>query len=158
LLPYLRLIRRHGMENPWHVEDSSGAAFFSTRRRLNGSACIASTFWTNTVLKKRLRKQIVLCPAKLGGKVAGKRDTQRLLLPHLDRVNSSLANPVREHKTITFDSFAGVWECDYLSLMKGSTQSGMRTYLARLKSSIRQAGDAADRCWRHPAADRGGNG
>lgn len=87
-------------------------------------------------VEKRLRKQIVLCPVKLGDQVTRKRDAQRLLQPYLDHVNSSLANPVREHKTITFDSFAGVWERDYLSLMKGSTQSGMRTYLARLKTAF----------------------
>jgi integrase len=87
-------------------------------------------------VEKRLRKQIVLCPVKLGDKITRKRDAQRLLQPYLDRVNSSLATPARAHKTATFDAFATVWDRDYLSLTKASTQSGMRTYLNRLRAAF----------------------
>jgi integrase len=87
-------------------------------------------------VEKRLRKQIVLCPVKLGDKITRKRDAQRLLQPYLDRVNSSLATPARAHKTATFDAFAAIWERDYLSLTKASTQSGMRTYLNKLRTAF----------------------
>jgi len=87
-------------------------------------------------VEKRLRKQIVLCPVKLGDKITRKRDAQRLLQPYLDRVNSSLATPARAHKTATFEAFAAIWDRDYLSLTKASTQSGMRTYLNRLRAAF----------------------
>jgi integrase len=87
-------------------------------------------------VEKCLRKQIVLCPVKLGDKITRKRDAQRLLQPYLDRVNSSLATPARVHKTATFDAFAAIWERDYLSLTKASTQSRMRTYLNKLKAAF----------------------
>lgn len=87
-------------------------------------------------VEKRLRKQIVLCPVKLGDKITRKRDAQRLLQPYLDRVNSSLATPARAHKTATFEAFAAIWERDYLSLTKASTQSGMRTYLNKLRTAF----------------------
>jgi integrase len=87
-------------------------------------------------VEKRLRKQIVLCPVKLGDKITRKRDAQRLLQPYLDRVNSSLATPARAHKTATFEAFAAIWDRDYLSLTKASTQSGMRTYLNKLRTAF----------------------
>jgi len=87
-------------------------------------------------VERRLRKQVVLCPLKTGGKITRKREAQKLLQPYLDRVNSSLASPARERKTATFEAFAGIWERDYLSLTKASTRSGTRSYLKRLKATF----------------------
>lgn len=87
-------------------------------------------------VERRNRTQVVLCPVKIGEKVTGKREAQRLLQPYVDRVNSSLSSPVREHKNATFDGFAEIWERDYLSLSKPATQSGMRTHLKRLKAAF----------------------
>ena len=84
----------------------------------------------------RKRNQVVLCPVKMGDKIMHKRDAQRLLQPYLDRVNSSLAAPARERKSATFEGFAEIWERDYLSLSKPSTQSSTRSYLKRLKAAF----------------------
>lgn len=84
----------------------------------------------------RKRNQVVLCPVKMGDKIMHKRDAQRLLQPHLDRVNCSLATPTRERKSATFEGFAVMWERDYLSLSKPSTQSSTRSYLKRLKAAF----------------------
>jgi integrase len=88
--------------------------------------------------EKRVRKQLVLCPVKSNGKITGKREAQRLLQPYVDRVNVSIASPQREHKSSTFEAFAEIWERDYLSLSKASTQSGMRSNLKRLKAAFGQ--------------------
>jgi integrase len=87
-------------------------------------------------VEKRLRKQVVLCPVKIGGTVTRKREAQKLLQPCLDRVNSSLSAPARERKNATFEGFADIWERDYLALSKRSTQSGTRSYLKRLKAAF----------------------
>ena len=84
----------------------------------------------------RKRNQVVLCPVKMGDKIMHKRDAQRLLQPHFDRVNCSLATPTRERKSATFEGFAVMWERDYLSLSKPSTQSSTRSYLKRLKAAF----------------------
>ena len=89
-------------------------------------------------VERRIRNQVVLCPVKIGETVTRKREAQRLLQPYLDRVNSSLAAPVRERKIATFEGFAAIWERDYLSLSKPSTQSGTRSYLKRLKAAFGQ--------------------
>jgi integrase len=86
--------------------------------------------------EKRIRHQIVLCPVKSGEKTTGKREAQRLLQPYVDRVNMALSAPVRERKSATFESFAEIWERDYLSLSKPSTQSGARSNLKRLKAAF----------------------
>ena len=84
----------------------------------------------------RKRLQIVLCPAKNGDKTVGKREAQRLLQPFVDRVNTVLSEPIRERKSATFEAFAAIWERDYLSLSKPSTQSGSRSNLKRLKAAF----------------------
>ena len=87
-------------------------------------------------VERRKRKQVVLCPVKIGEKITRKREAQKLLQPYLDRVNSSLAAPARERKSATFEGFAAIWERDYLSLSKPSTQSSTRSYLKRLKAAF----------------------
>jgi integrase len=87
-------------------------------------------------VETRKRNQVVLCPVKMGDKITHKREAQRLLQPYLDRVNSSLTAPARERKSATFEGFAAVWERDYLSLSKPSTQSSTRSYLKRLKAAF----------------------
>jgi integrase len=84
----------------------------------------------------RKRRQIVLSPVKRDGITIGKREAQRLLQPILDKVNSSIASPARERKSITFEAFAEIWERDYLSLSKPSTQSGAKSTLKRLKAAF----------------------
>ena len=86
--------------------------------------------------EKRIRHQIVLSPVKNEDKTIGKREAQRLLQPYVDRVNGALAAPVRERKSATFEAFAEIWERDYLSLSKPSTQSGTRSTLKRLKAAF----------------------
>jgi hypothetical protein len=61
-------------------------------------------------VEQRMRKQVVLCPCKMGETVTRKREAQRLLQPFLDRVNSSLSAPAREQKNTTFEGFAEVWK------------------------------------------------
>src|SRR4051794_10741842 len=80
-------------------------------------------------VERRIRKQVVLCPAKVGESINRKRQAQKLLQPYLDRVNSSLSAPLRERKNATFAAFAEIWERDYLSLSKPSTQSSTRSNL-----------------------------
>lgn len=87
-------------------------------------------------VERRLRKQVVLCPVKVGDQIKRKRDGQKLLQPYLDRANSSLASPTRERKNATFEGFVAIWERDYLSLSKPSTQSGTQSYLKRLKAAF----------------------
>jgi integrase-like protein len=72
----------------------------------------------------------------VGEKAIGKREAQRLLQPHLDRVNFALSSPISERKSATFEAFAEIWERDYLCLSKPSTQSGARTTLKRLKAAF----------------------
>jgi len=87
-------------------------------------------------VEKRIRHQIVLSPVKIGEKTIGKREAQRLLQPHVDRVNFSLSSPNSERKSASFEDFAAIWERDYLSLSKPSTQSGVRSSLKRLKAAF----------------------
>jgi hypothetical protein len=87
-------------------------------------------------LEKRIRHSVVLCPVKNGEKTTGKREAQRLLQPYVDRVNMALSTPIRERKSATFEAFAEIWERDYLSLSKPSTQSGARSTLKRLKAAF----------------------
>ncbi len=86
--------------------------------------------------EKRIRHQIVLRPVRTEDKTIGKREAQRLLQPYVDRVNVALAAPVRERKSATFEAFAEIWERDYLSLSKPSTQSGAKSTLKRLKAAF----------------------
>jgi hypothetical protein len=51
---------------------------------------------------------------------------------------ASLSTLARERKSATFDAFAQIWEQDYLSLSKASTQSTMRGHIKRLKSVFGQ--------------------
>jgi integrase len=87
-------------------------------------------------VERRIRKQVVLCPAKVGESINRKRQAQKLLQPYLDRVNSSLSAPLRERKNATFAAFAEIWERDYLSLSKPSTQSSTRSNLKKLKDAF----------------------
>lgn len=89
--------------------------------------------------------------AKRDGVNVGKREAQRILQPYPDRVNTSIASPARERKSITFEAFVAIWERDYLSLSKASTRSGAKSYLKRLKAAfgkkdMRQI-DAGDIQW-----------
>lgn len=79
-------------------------------------------------VETRIRKQVVLGTAAIT-----KRKVRRLLQPHLDRVNSSLAESIRERKSATVDAFLTIWERDYLSIAKPSTQSSVRSQLKRLR-------------------------
>ena len=88
-------------------------------------------------IEKRSRKQVVLGPVrKADGIEMRKREAQRMLQPYVDRVNSSLAAPIRERKSATFEAFAEIWERDYLSLSKPSTQSSVRGQLRMLKQAF----------------------
>lgn len=87
-------------------------------------------------IEKRIRHSVVLGPTRNGEKTLGKREAQRLLQPYVDRVNMALSAPERERKSATFEGFAEIWERDYLSLSKPSTQSGARSTLKRLKAAF----------------------
>jgi hypothetical protein len=92
-------------------------------------------------IERRERKQVTLSPAAIRDeegveRKVTKREAQRLLQPYVDRVNASLSSPIRERKNATFEGFAAIWERDYLSQSKPSTQSGARSYLKRLKSAF----------------------
>jgi integrase len=88
-------------------------------------------------VEKRRRKSVVLGPVnKPSGEEMRKREAQRLLQPYVDRVNSSISAPAREHKSATFEAFADIWQRDYMSLSKPSTQATMRGHVKRLKASF----------------------
>jgi hypothetical protein len=59
----------------------------------------------------RIPRQIGLCPAKVGGRVTGKRETQRMLQPYVDRVNFPLAVLARENKSSTLEAFVETDRC-----------------------------------------------
>jgi len=89
--------------------------------------------------EKRVRHELVLGPIRRADRIAmSKREAQRALQPYVDRVNSSLSAPAREHKSTTLDAFVQIWDRDYLSLSKPSTQSTMRGHVKRLKSVFGQ--------------------
>jgi integrase len=82
--------------------------------------------------EKRVRREVVLgAVRKPDATVMSKRED-------VDRINSSLSTLARERKSATFDAFAQIWEQDYLSLSKASTQSTMRGHIKRLKSVFTQ--------------------
>ena len=90
-------------------------------------------------VERRERKQVTLSPVAVtdgngAERKVTKREAQKLLQPYVDRVNSALSAPIRERKTATFEAFVAIWERDYLSLTKPSTQSGAKSYLKRLKA------------------------
>jgi len=87
-------------------------------------------------VEKRIRKQIVLCPVKDGEQTIGKRVAMKLLQPFVDRVNSSIAAPARERKSITLEAFTVIWERDYLSLSKPSTQNASKSYVKKLNAAF----------------------
>lgn len=88
---------------------------------------------------KRERRQIILGSVrKTDGTQMSKREAQRILQPHVDRVNSSLAEPARLHRSATFEAFAKIWERDYLCLSKPSTQASMRGQIKRLTEAFGQ--------------------
>jgi integrase len=87
-------------------------------------------------VEKRIRKQVALSPVKRDGVTIGKREAQRLLQPHLDKVNSSIASPARERKSITFEAFAEIWKRDYLSQCKPSTISACKSQVKRLTTEF----------------------
>jgi integrase len=99
-------------------------------------------------VERRKRKSVILGPIrKANGEEMRKREARRLLQPYLDRVNSSISAPAREHKSATFEAFVAIWERDYLSLSKPSTQATMRGQAKRLKAffgskELRQIGAA----------------
>lgn len=90
-------------------------------------------------VENRARRQIVLGPVrKADGTQMTKREAQRLIQPYVDRVNSSLSESAREHKSATFDAFSRIWERDYLCLSKPSTQATMRGQVKRLSKAFGQ--------------------
>ena len=99
-------------------------------------------------VERRKRKSVVLGPVRRpDGEEMRKREAQRLLQPYLDRVNSSISVSSRENKSATFEAFVLIWERDYLSLSKPSTQATMRGHAKKLKSffgskELRQIGAA----------------
>lgn len=99
-------------------------------------------------VEKRSRRQIVLGPVrKMDGAEMRKREALRLLQPYVDRVNSSLSMPAKEHRSATFEAFGKIWVRDYLALSKPSTQATMRGHVKRLTAAfgskdMRQIGTA----------------
>jgi integrase len=87
-------------------------------------------------VEKRKRREVVLCPVKNEGIITRKREAQKLLQPTMDKANSSLSARVRERKNATFEAFVQIWERDYLSLSKPSTQSSITGHLKRLKTAL----------------------
>jgi integrase len=103
-------------------------------------------------IERRERKQVTLSTMKItdanGERKVTKWEAQKLLQPYVDRVNAALSAPIRERKSANLEAFAAIWERDYLSQSKPSTQSGAKSYLKRLnaafgKKDIRQI-DAGD--------------
>lgn len=86
--------------------------------------------------EKRIRHQVVICPVWDGQKTVGKREAQRLFQPFVDQINTSLATQSRDRRSATFEGFAEIWERDYLSLSKPSTQAGAKSNLKRLKAAF----------------------
>jgi integrase len=144
---------------PAAIESTAKGETMARRRFQKGSVYQnqAKTVWLGTYseyvldangVEKRKRKSVVLGPVrKPSGDQMRKREARRLLQPYLDRVNSSISAPSREHKSATFEAFAKIWERDYLSLSKRSTQATMRGQAKRLKSffgskELRQIGPA----------------
>jgi len=81
------------------------------------------------------RKKLMLCTVrKPDGSTTTKREAQRLLQPHVDRVNSNIATPQQEQKTIALHSFLDIWKRDNLSTRKRSTQSAMASHLSRIRN------------------------
>jgi len=67
-------------------------------------------------IERRKRRFVVLGPVhKPGGEEMREREAQRLLQPYLDRVNSSISAPAREHKSATLEA----------SLIFGSGTTGL---------------------------------
>jgi integrase len=126
------------MENPWRRRYQRGSVYQNK----------AKTVWLGNYAEyrldsdgaeKRVRREVVLgAVRKPDATVMSKREAQRLLQPYVDRINSSLSTLARERKSATFDAFAQIWEQDYLSLSKASTQSTMRGHIKRLKSVFSQ--------------------
>lgn len=84
----------------------------------------------------RKRRQVALGPVRKPDRDMTKREAQRLLQPYVDRVNASISAPAREHEIATFEAFSKIWQRDYLSLSKPSTQSTVRGQLKRLTSTF----------------------
>ena len=124
------------MEILCRVEDFRKAVCFSISPRRCGWGRTQSTFSIPAALKDVTANKPVLCPVKIGEAITRKRDAQKLLQPYLDRVNSSLSAPVRERKNASFEGFAKIWERDYLSLSKPSTQSSITGHLRRLEKAL----------------------
>lgn len=88
-------------------------------------------------VERRKRVRIVLSPSrKDDGTPVRKNEAKNLLQPYINRVNQQSTFPSRERKTATFEGFAKIWEDDYLSLSKPSTQSSVRTQLRSLKAEF----------------------
>ncbi len=81
----------------------------------------------------RKRRKLTLCPLrKEDGTAVSKREALRLLQPHVDRVNASIATPKEEIKRIGFQDFTKVWKRDCLALSKPSTQASMNSHVTRI--------------------------
>jgi len=82
-------------------------------------------------VETRVRRQVTLAPIRKGDEKVSKRDAMRLLQPYLDTANA----PTSEvKKTMTVSAFLDVWERDYLSLDKPSTQVVSRVYTRRMRT------------------------
>jgi len=147
---------QHGKIHP--AIDSTAKGETVARRRFQRGSVFknkAKTIWLGMYseyvfdsngVEKRNRKQVVLGSVrKPDGDEMTKREAQRLLQPYVDRVNSSLSAPAREHKSATFEVFSQIWVRDYLSLSKRSTQATMSGHAKKLtaafgKKDVRQIG------------------
>jgi len=94
--------------------------------------------WTVTVarytrdangVERRKRKPTILGLTAM----MTKREARRAARVYIDQANASAFYPTQEQKFTTFEAFADVWEQDYLSLSKPSTQASMRGHVKRLK-------------------------
>jgi integrase len=136
----------HGVSIGPAIDSTAKGELVARRRFQKGSVykSRAGTAWLGSYseyvldlsgVEQRRRRLITLGPIrKPDGTETRKREAQRLLQPYLDRVNSSISAPSREHRSATFEGFSVIWVRDYLSLSKPSTQATMRGQVKRLNA------------------------
>jgi integrase len=131
---------------PPAIDSTAKGEAMARRRFQRGSVYLKGNVWLGSYseyvldsngVETRQRKEVRLGLMRtLDGEEMSKRDARKsaskLLRPYLDRVNSSLSG-VPKTKKITFDAFVPIWEQQYLSLSKPSTQATMRGHAKRLK-------------------------
>src|SRR5437660_1547094 len=77
----LRLIRRYGKEKSVARRRFQRGSVFLNKSKTQWLGMYAEYVLNQHGVEQRLRKQVVLCPVKLGDKITRKRDAQRLLQP-----------------------------------------------------------------------------